>query len=1060
MYKIQVIKGNAVNVTADAIVNSANNNLMPGSGLNKMLFYSAGNGLFDACMDIGYCETGKAVVTQGFNTPAKYIFHAVGPYWHGGYEGEARDLASCYVEIMKLAEANDCKSIVIPAICTGDAGYPLREAAEIATTTVKSYIRMHNLDIEVYFVCTDNDTVYEYRKAKDKNIDITKYIMRKNIKIEAVLTKEEKSYAKPALFAKELSEKQKSRLIKYVFDRITKTDYKDLIFLPYPTTKSDVNSSLCEKHGDKTGPYVTLDCISDFKIVKGVISFTITPCAYRFEDEFQNIIVTDEIDEQDIESTDYEVDYSATYESNFDIETALEMIDAPDLEQDNKKKIKNNYVEDGIVCDVEKLLCSLNVVEDASDKQNENIIKDDIINGDVFFEENVNEEIIDEEKFAYSNKHTDIITDANGNGYITKLPVGIYKNGVLVETIDYTLFEANCPDGIKKNRLPIGITVDIPNDSGLRIEEVLNLSNEYLYASIMFSNIDTSNKPNAISGSVFNLRDEYENVIPVTRMDNGEYHVDLNSENTDVITDESGNVKINGLKFGNYSVIQTKVADGYVSKNDIIKFSIDNSFFDDEQNVVLTDIGCFKNSCTTISISQIDAITKNILNGAEICLVDDNDEKISTWVSTDKNKIITHLVVGHQYKIMELNAPYAYELAESIVFEVGNTSDVQSFILSHNRLYGSIHITQKAEAFYASHLLASVNGQQLNSIEWRIRRLPGVIYELYATSDIIHPDGKTGIIYKAGELVKSLVTGRDGVANFTDVSFGEYFIKTSSTISGYVLPATTTSVIVKSDKAIKKIAYAIKQRLSLNINVQSTVGDPVVGAMYGLYTAENIKNVDQKITLLSDNLIGITTTDSRGIASFNECVPIGKYYIKEINKADGYLLSKERMDIDYSLNNKGMLEHKPTADFNFTTLNEPITLTINAIDQDDTESIVPDTEMLLVKNRKVVRIWKTKSEPTVLYAVPAGKYALLVKCAPKGYAKPMMSEIEVKEISDVQKYQVEMPRQMLTLKVNTKIANTETGIENMNYIIKSNNDNINICKTKKKSFLASLFFGK
>ena len=100
MYNIKVARGNVVNAAVEAIVTPANNNLMPGQGISKMVFYSAGKKLIEACSRLKYCETGSTVVTSGYNLPAQYIIHAVGPWWHGGYAGEAEKLASTYLSII------------------------------------------------------------------------------------------------------------------------------------------------------------------------------------------------------------------------------------------------------------------------------------------------------------------------------------------------------------------------------------------------------------------------------------------------------------------------------------------------------------------------------------------------------------------------------------------------------------------------------------------------------------------------------------------------------------------------------------------------------------------------------------------------------------------------------------------------------------------------------------------------------------------------------------------------------------------------------------------------
>ena len=201
MYSIKIIRGNVVNVTTEAIVNSANNNLMPGGGLNKMIFYAAGDKLIEACSQAKYCETGKAIYTPGFHIPAKYIIHAVGPYWHGGYDDEAKKLASCYISIMKIAEELKVKSIAIPALCTGKGGYPIEEATDIAVSSVISYLQSHNLDMEVWFMCYDHDTLLQYRtKNHDGVNDVSGCFNRKEVKVSGKLTSNEKSLLKKKLF--------------------------------------------------------------------------------------------------------------------------------------------------------------------------------------------------------------------------------------------------------------------------------------------------------------------------------------------------------------------------------------------------------------------------------------------------------------------------------------------------------------------------------------------------------------------------------------------------------------------------------------------------------------------------------------------------------------------------------------------------------------------------------------------------------------------------------------------------------------------------------------------
>ena len=242
MYTIKIIRGNIVNATTEAIVCSANNNLMPGQGLNKMIFYAANDKLIEECSRLKYCETGKAVYTEGYGIPANYIIHAVGPYWHGGYNNEARDLASCYISIMKLAHQLGVKSLAIPSLCTGRGGYPLDEAIDIAVSSVTSYLQSHNLDMEIWFMCYDQENLLKYRMKNIDGVgDIQAYFNRDEIKINTKLNREEKKILKKKLFKKEILPEQEKKAIELVLKRVIKKKYPDCIYLAPPKTKKKIS---------------------------------------------------------------------------------------------------------------------------------------------------------------------------------------------------------------------------------------------------------------------------------------------------------------------------------------------------------------------------------------------------------------------------------------------------------------------------------------------------------------------------------------------------------------------------------------------------------------------------------------------------------------------------------------------------------------------------------------------------------------------------------------------------------------------------------------------------
>ena len=157
--QIKIQRANIVEVPADAVVNAANEALARGKGVCGALFEAAGvEDLTKACREIGFCDTGKAVITPAFQAKAKYIIHAVGPIWHGGTQGEAELLRSCYEESLKLAVDNDCHKIVFPVISSGIFGYPKEEAWTIALTACKDFLDAHpEQDLEIVFVARSRE---------------------------------------------------------------------------------------------------------------------------------------------------------------------------------------------------------------------------------------------------------------------------------------------------------------------------------------------------------------------------------------------------------------------------------------------------------------------------------------------------------------------------------------------------------------------------------------------------------------------------------------------------------------------------------------------------------------------------------------------------------------------------------------------------------------------------------------------------------------------------------------------------------------------------------------
>jgi O-acetyl-ADP-ribose deacetylase (regulator of RNase III) len=166
--RIEIIKADITQMKVDAIVNAANNSLMGGGGVDGAIHKAAGPMLAEECHALRGCATGFSKITKGYNLPAKFVIHTVGPVWNNGTENEEMLLGSCYKTTLQLAVENEIKTIAFPSISTGAYRFPFDRAVKIAISVITNFVKERS-EIEKVYLVFFSDRDLEMAKRIIKN---------------------------------------------------------------------------------------------------------------------------------------------------------------------------------------------------------------------------------------------------------------------------------------------------------------------------------------------------------------------------------------------------------------------------------------------------------------------------------------------------------------------------------------------------------------------------------------------------------------------------------------------------------------------------------------------------------------------------------------------------------------------------------------------------------------------------------------------------------------------------------------------------------------------------
>lgn len=581
---------------------------------------------------------------------------------------------------------------------------------------------------------------------------------------------------------------------------------------------------------------------------------------------------------------------------------------------------------------------------------------------------------------------TTLVTGADGKATISGLPLGTYR-----------VVEVEAPYGYVLNSEDQIVTFAYVDDQTPVIKEKVTLANERQKVELSVEKKD-SETMETIQGAVFGLYAD-EDIINAE----GKVIVKVGTLLEKAVSDEYGNAKfVKDYPLAKYYVKELESPRGYVSSDSVIAFDVE---YQGQDKRVAAYSEEFLNAPTTFEFTKTDITSGAELTGATLSVLDMEGNVIDTWTSkVGKTHVIKKLVVGETYVLREEFAPYGYLKATDIMFTVEDTAKIQTVNMKDEAPTGTIIINKDGE--FVTDVSKAEEHWYDFIFNYFKESLAGVTFDIFAAEEIVSTDGLNTILYKKDELVGSIETNESGIAMMEGLPLGKYYLVETKTMEGFVLDDTPIEAELAYVDQYTSVVYAGMDVTNARQKVQITVvkkdaetGDALEGAVFGLFAKEEIVNKAGKVLVEADTMVEKAVTDENGMLTFVSDLPLGKYYVKELSAASGYVKSDEIYDVDASYQGPNVEVIELEAEF----VNYPTKLDVSKTDITGENELAGATLTILDKEGNIVDTWVSDGTAHRIDRIPVGTYTLREEIAPYGYKVATDIVFEVKETAEIQK---------------------------------------------------------